>query len=247
MRLAILSDIHANRHALQAVLSDLSDRKIDQIAVLGDIVGYGPDPQWCTDKVAEMVAQGAICVMGNHDEAAVTKADVSFREDARKAIEWTVLQLDAGQKAFLAGLPKSVVLDDIVFVHASANSPSDWIYVTSESRAMSSFRTTGARLILCGHVHVPALYSCDLIGRVTRQRMMIGHPVPLVRSRRWLGVVGAVGQPRDGVPQAGYATFDTVHNELTFRRVPYDAAATAAAIRSAGLPETLAVRLMRGE
>lgn len=247
MRLAILTDIHANRQALQAVLGDISHRKIDQVAVLGDIVGYGPDPQWCTERVAEMVMQGAICVMGNHDEVAAAKADASFRELARKAIEWTAEQLSARHKAFLAGLPKTANLDDILFVHASANDPSDWIYVTSESRAMPGFHSSKARLILCGHVHVPALYSCDLSGRVTRQRLMIGHPVPLVRSRRWLGVVGSVGQPRDGVAQAGYATLDTANNELTFRRVPYDTAGTAAAIRSAGLPEALAVRLMRGE
>jgi diadenosine tetraphosphatase ApaH/serine/threonine PP2A family protein phosphatase len=166
---------------------------------------------------------------------------------ARAAIDWTRPRLNPDHIAFLAGLPLTVRDGDTLFVHASANDPGDWIYVTSERKAMPSFRVCDARTILCGHVHVPALMSCDLGGAVRQQRIPMGFPVPLIRSRRWLAVIGSVGQPRDGVPQAGYAIFDPQSNELTFRRVGYDTATTARKVREAGLPEALAVRLMRGE
>ncbi|EEW23763.1 metallophosphoesterase family protein [Rhodobacter ferrooxidans] len=246
MRIAILTDIHGNREALTAVLADLADRHIDQIAILGDIVGYGPDPDWCTDAVMAMVQAGAFCVMGNHDSA-IGNTNEMMNADARRVIDWSRDRLSDGQKAFLAGLPMTEVLDDLMFVHASANHPTDWIYVTSAHKAMPSFRVCGSRAIFCGHVHVPALICCDGGGRVTEQRFVMGMPMPLIRSRRWLAVVGSVGQPRDHNPRASYAVYDMGKNELTFRRVGYDNAATAEKLRKAGLPESLAARLMRGE
>lgn len=246
MRLAVLTDIHANREAFEAVLADLALRKPDRIVFLGDLVGYGPDPGWCVDKVAALVADGALAVRGNHDRA-VGVPDGVLNAQARRVIDWTVSRLTAPQKLFLEDLPLTATEGDILFVHASANDPQDWIYVTSESRAMGSFQTCDARVILVGHVHRPQLYSCDLAGRVMGHPVALGQPVPLIRSRRWLAVVGSVGQPRDGAALAGYAMLDTDRNELTFRRVPYDAATTARKVRAAGLPEALASRLIRGE
>jgi diadenosine tetraphosphatase ApaH/serine/threonine PP2A family protein phosphatase len=245
MRVAILTDIHANREAFEATLADASRLRIDRFAVLGDIVGYGPDPAWCIDKVAEMQAAGAICVRGNHDRA-VGVPDGALNANARRVIDWTVDRLSADHKAFLQGLPLTAEEDDILFVHASANDPQDWIYVTSESNAMPSFRVTKARLIFCGHVHKAALYSADLAGRVASHRFGLGIAVPLIRSRRWLAVIGSVGQPRDGSGMAAWAILDTATNELTFRRVGYDSATTARKVRSAGLPEALAARLIKG-
>jgi predicted phosphodiesterase len=245
MRLALLTDIHANREALEAVLADLAPRRIDRIVILGDLVGYGPDPEWCIDRVMKLADHGAICVRGNHDSA-IADASESMVAVARAAIDWTRPRLTAAQSAFLASLPVSRTLDDALFVHASANDPADWLYVTSERSAMPGFRVSAARVIFCGHVHVPALFTCDLRGTVRGHRIPMAMPVPLLRSRRWLAVVGSVGQPRDGVAQAGYALFDTALNELTFRRVPYDTVATATKLRAAGLPETLALRLLRG-
>ena len=245
MRLAILTDIHANREALAAVLADLAQRQVGRIVILGDIVGYGPDPVWCTEKVMSLVQAGALCIMGNHDQAIGT-ADDALNITARRAINWTRPLLDDGHRAFLAGLPMTARMEDLLFVHASANAPEDWIYVTNESRALGAFRSTDARLIFCGHVHQPALMSHDLSGSVRAQRFPMGLPVPLIRSRRWLAVVGSVGQARDGVAAAGYALFDMAQNELTFRRVPYDVAATVAKVRAAGLPESLAMRLQLG-
>lgn len=245
MRLALLTDIHANREALAAVLADLDQRQIDRVVILGDIVGYGPDPVWCTDTVRALVDAGAICIKGNHDHAVMVEDD-ALNITARRAIHWTRPLLSDAQKAFLTDLPMTARIEDLLFVHASANAPQDWIYVSSESRALGSFRSTDARLIFCGHVHVPALMSHDLAGTVRAQRFPMGMPVPLIRSRRWLAVIGSVGQARDGVAAAGYALFDMAQNELTFRRVAYDVATTVAKLRAAGLPESLAMRLNRG-
>jgi diadenosine tetraphosphatase ApaH/serine/threonine PP2A family protein phosphatase len=245
MRLALLTDIHGNREAFEAVLADLSARQVDRIAVLGDVVGYGPDPAWCVGRVMDLVGQGALCVQGNHDSAIGTRSE-SMSAIAKAAIDWTRPQLTAEQAAFLAALPVSQGLGDVLLVHASANDPSGWIYVTSERSAMPGFRVCPAQVIFCGHVHVPALFTCDMRGTVRGHQIPMARPVPLLRSRRWLAVVGSVGQPRDGVAQAGYALFDTVSQEVTFRRVAYDCAATAAKVRAAGLPETLALRLLRG-
>lgn len=244
-RYALLTDIHANREALEAVLRDLAGRRADRIVVLGDIVGYGADPAWCADRVADLAAKGAIVLQGNHD-AAVDRPDGAMNAIARAAIDWTRPRLSAAQKAFLAALPLTACEADIQFVHASADHPQDWIYITGERSAWPSFAASKARVILCGHVHVPAIYSCDMTNRVQSQRITTARPVPLIRSRRWLAVIGAVGQPRDGVPEAAYAILDTAANDLTFHRVAYDRAAAAAKLRAAGLPEPLALRLLNG-
>jgi predicted phosphodiesterase len=245
MRLALLTDIHANREAFEAVLADLAQRRIDRLVILGDIVGYGPDPDWCLETVEAMVRQGAICVRGNHDRA-VGVPDGTMNANARRVIDWTVDRLTARQKLFLAELPLLVEEDDMLFVHASANDPADWIYVTSGQKAMPSFRVSKARLIFCGHVHRAQLYSCDRAGRVAQFPAIPAQAVPLLTSRRWLAVIGSVGQPRDGSAMAGYAILDRATNELTFRKVGYDAATTARKSRKCGLPEALAQRLMKG-
>ncbi len=246
MRFAILTDIHGNRAAFQAVLDDLPGRGIGRIALLGDIVGYGPDPEWCTDRAMELVARGALAVKGNHDSAIDNPAEV-LNANARRCIDWTRPRLSEAQRAFLAALPLTQADDGVFFAHASAQAPQDWVYVTSDTRATPSFRSARERVIFVGHAHVPQLYSQDLTGVVREQKVVPGAAVPLIRSRRWLAVVGSVGQPRDRSPQAAYAIFDTATDELTFRRVPYDASATAQKLRAAGLPETLARRVLRGE
>jgi len=248
MRIAVLADIHSNREALEAVLSDAAACGVDRFAILGDVVGYGPDPVWCVDKVAGLVAAGAICVKGNHDEAAAAAGpDASFNADARTAILWTAKQLSGEEKSFLATRPLRHSEDEVLYVHASAHSPADWIYVTSPGKAMPSFRVSKERLILCGHVHRPALMHCDRSGVVRDSAFPMAKPIPLARSRRWLAVIGSVGQPRDGSPMAGYAILDPATLELTFRRVPYNAAATVQKMRATGLPETLALRLVQGK
>lgn len=245
MRFAILTDIHANREALEAVLAETADMAIDRYAVLGDIVGYGPDPGWCIDKVADLQAAGALCVRGNHDRA-VGVPDGALNDNARRVIDWTVDRLSVPHKRFLDSLPMAIEEEGVFFVHASAYAPDDWHYVTNETIADQSLGATHAPLTLCGHVHRAALYSRDLAGRTAGHAVPFGVGLPLLRSRRWLAVVGSVGQPRDGSGLASFAILDKSANELTFRRVGYDSATTARKVRSAGLPETLAARLVLG-
>ncbi len=246
MKYAILTDIHANREAFEAVLADVGGRGVDRIVLLGDLVGYGADPEWCTEKAADLVAKGAICVRGNHDNAAAGAPEM-MSTYAKRAMDWTKTRVTDAHRRFLAGLPMTVEEEGILFVHASANAPEDWTYVTSDTKATPSFRASKARLIFCGHVHVPLLASCDMGGMVRQQTFRVGFPIPLLRSRRWLAVVGSVGQPRDGVAQASWALLDTAINDLTFRRVPYNTAAAAQKVRAAGLPEELAIRLLKGQ
>lgn len=245
MRFAVLTDIHANREAFEAVLGDVAGHGVDRLVLLGDIVGYGADPEWCSDRAEALVAEGAVCVRGNHDNAAAGAVE-AMSPLAKRALDWTKDRLGAGQKAFLNGLPMTAEAESLLFVHASANQPEAWSYITSDTRAAPSFRACKAKVILCGHVHVPLLASCDLGGVVREQAFRPGLPIPLLPSRRWLAVVGSVGQPRDGVAQAGWALVDTERSELTFRRTAYDVAEAARKVRAAGLPEELAVRLLVG-
>lgn len=246
MRLAILTDIHGNREALAAVLADQAARGCEGIVILGDIVGYGPDPEWCCDRVMALAAAGAVVLKGNHDEA-IAAGGTGMSANAKKAIDWTRPRLNAAQAAFLAALPMRAEREGILFVHASAEAPADWIYVTNEVTAAGCIRSSRARVTFCGHVHVPQLFSADLRGQVAGMRVKFGVPLPLIRSRRWLAVVGSVGQPRDRNPAASYAIYDEAQGELTFRRVPYDCGATAVKVRAAGLPEALALRLLNGD
>lgn len=245
MKTAILSDIHGNRAAFEAVLADVALRGADRLVILGDIVGYGPDPEWCAARTMELAAAGAVVVQGNHD-AAVGRPQHDLRGAAQAAIDWTRPRLPAAARDYLAALPLTAVQDGVFLVHASPNDPSGWIYVSSPARAVGAFRACAERLILCGHLHVPRLMSIDSRGYVGEHAVRPGFGVPLLPSRRWLAVVGAVGQPRDGSPQAAYAIHDAREGTLAFRRVAYDIAATTAKLRAAGLPEALALRLERG-
>ena len=245
MRIALLSDIHGNREAFSAVLADAKLRGIDRFILLGDIVGYGPDPEFCVDQVAALVEAGAIAIKGNHDSA-ISNPSESMNTVARVAIDWTRPRLDRAQTQFLEDLPYTYTEGGALFVHASANEPSQWHYVTNDRRAIASFKATDARFIFCGHVHVPALMTYDLGATVREHKIPQGSAIPLISSRRWLAVIGSIGQPRDGVPQAAYAILDMSKQDLTFRRVPYDVTTTIEKLRAAKLPEPLAKRLSEG-
>lgn len=245
MRFALLSDIHGNREAFSAVLDDIASRGVDRIILLGDIVGYGPDPEFCIDKAAALVDAGAIAIKGNHDSA-ISDQSESLNLIARAAIDWTRPRLDHAQIQFLETLPYTFQDGDALFVHASAHEPAQWHYVTNSRRAIASFKATDARLIICGHVHIPALITRDLGGIVREHDIPHGSIIPILRSRRWLGVIGSVGQPRDGIPQAAYAILDNAKLELAFRRTPYDVDRTIRKLRAANLPGPLAIRLREG-
>ena len=245
MLTAILSDIHGNREALTACLAHARSSNVGRYVFLGDYVGYGADPGWAVDTVVSHVERGATAILGNHD-AAVLAAKSQMNEVAREAIEWTRDKLDTSQRDFLAGLPLSIEEDDRLFVHANAWAPAEWSYVLGSMEARRSLQATQRRLTFCGHVHVPDLYFGTATGKVTGFRPVDGTPIPLIGQRRWLAVIGAVGQPRDGIPAASYRLFDDQTGSLTFARVPYDVETAARKVRAAGLPPVLALRLEQG-
>jgi diadenosine tetraphosphatase ApaH/serine/threonine PP2A family protein phosphatase len=244
--LAILADIHGNLEAFRACLDHARGCGAERLVLLGDLVGYGADPEAVVDIAMAEAAAGALILLGNHDQAVATGATAGMNEAAAAAIAWTRARLDEARRDFLAGLPLIAEAEGCLFVHADASAPARWRYVTDAEAAERSLAATAAQVTVCGHVHRPALYSQGGSGRITAFHPVPGVAVPLSRGRRWLAVMGAVGQPRDGNPAACYGLFDTASREMTWQRVPYDIAAAAAKIRAAGLPERLADRLFVG-
>jgi diadenosine tetraphosphatase ApaH/serine/threonine PP2A family protein phosphatase len=245
MVLALLSDVHANLEALEACLRHAHGAGAKRYAFLGDLAGYGADPEAVVATVKRYVVDGAIAVQGNHDEA-IERPSGYMNEMARDAIEWQRQHLSAGAKAFLAGLPLCVREDAICFVHASAAIPEHWDYVDSPAEAARSAEAAQTPYTFSGHVHVQELYFGGANGRMSLFRPVRGTAVPVPRHRRWLALVGSVGQPRDGNPAAAYALFDVGAAKLTFHRVPYDYRLTAEKIRRSGLPHVLAYRIEQG-
>lgn len=240
-----MSDIHSNREAFSACLAAAEDAGRDRLVILGDIVGYGADPEWCLDTIRDLLADGCIALRGNHDDAA-SKTTQSMNTNARLAIEWTRNQLDAEARAFLGTLPMQISEDDRLYVHASANAPGEWHYMLDADDARGHFSSCHAAVSFCGHTHRPALFSTTSAGRITAFTPHAAEAIPLAAQREWLAVIGAVGQPRDGNPAAAWALYDTTTRELRFQRTAYDIETAARKIRAAGLPEALAERLERG-
>lgn len=243
VRIALMTDIHANREAFAACLAHAERAQPERYAFLGDLVGYGADPGWVIDTVISFAARGAICVLGNHDDAVIKPPRTTMQPDARKVVEWTRAQLNARQIEFLTGLPMQVEEMNCLFVHANAWAPGQWEYILSAFDARSSMAATRARFTFCGHTHEPALYNVGRDWRAAAFKPVPGTAIPLGTQRRWLAIPGSVGQPRDGILAACYAIFDIARCHLTFYRVPYDVDAAAAKVRAAGLPEELAIRL----
>jgi len=245
MRIAVMSDIHANREALVACLDHARLNDVERYVFLGDYVGYGADPGFAVDTVAAYVARGAIAVLGNHD-AAIEAGTEDMTEGAALAIAWTREQLTASQRTFLRALPLSANEADRLYVHANADAPGEWAYVTDLYTASRSLIAMRAHIALCGHIHVPALYHMSQTGKIASFEPVGGVEIPLSRHRRWLAVLGAVGQPRDGDAAACYAILDDQRETLVYLRVPYDIDSAARKIRAAGLPSRLADRLYAG-
>lgn len=247
MRTAILTDIHANREALEACLAYAARAGADRYAFLGDLVGYGADPGWVLSAVMRHVARGAIAVLGNHDAAVLHGPTKTMNPAAQRVAAWTRGQLTQTQLDFLAALPLTREDGDTLYVHANAWAPAAWGYVESTMEAKRSLLATRCRYTFCGHVHEPALYHLAGGERVVHFEPAPGVAIPLGARRRWLAIPGSAGQPRDGVPAACYAMFDDAQHTLTYYRVPYDFEAAAAKIRAAGLPETFVVLLDNGK
>jgi diadenosine tetraphosphatase ApaH/serine/threonine PP2A family protein phosphatase len=241
MRVAVISDVHANYQALEAVLEEIDAEKVDALWCLGDTVGYGPLPNECCEVVR---ARAASCLVGNHDLVVLGELDVGdFNGDAAAAAIWTAEVLTPESRSFLAGLSPSGEAEGAELFHASARDPV-WEYVLTDEAARGTFELTQAPLILVGHSHV-ALALVDAGDRVTGGVAPAGTEVPL--EGRLLLNPGSVGQPRDGDPRAAWLLLDFERRFAAFSRVPYAVERTQDEMRERGLPDALAARLTRGE
>jgi predicted phosphodiesterase len=246
MRLAILTDLHANREAVEACLAHAHTQKADQYAFLGDFVGYGADPAWVVQAVMDHVARGAIAIQGNHDQAVTLALRPHMHAEARETIEWTRGQLAGDHLAFLAALPAIQRHGNACFVHASSHDPLRWEYVKDLDAAERSIRASNSRIVFSGHVHLPALYRRADDGRMGRHVPAAGERIALRPQHQYLVMPGSVGQPRDQNNAACYAVYDGDTREIAYFRVPDDHGAAARKVIAAGLPIVFAMRLVEG-
>jgi predicted phosphodiesterase len=238
MRVLVVSDVHANLPALEAVLAAATP--YDAIWHLGDIVGYGPQPN---EVVARLAAEGAVGVRGNHDSAAVGALPTdAFNDDARLAVEWTAAQLEEPARRWLTDLPRLLERDDYTLVHGSPRDP-DWEYVFSSATARGNLASFATRYCLVGHTHVPLAFRC---GETGIERLAPGRAPLRLDERRLVLNPGSVGQPRDGDPRASAMVLDPAAGTAEWLRVEYPVGAVQSMIAAAGLPRRLAARLSLG-
>lgn len=241
MTYGIISDIHGNLQALRATLAVLREEEVDSILCLGDLVGYGANPN---EVIAEAREVMDVCVAGNHDFGAVGKTDMSiFSLTARTACLWTGKVLTADHRGYLEELPLTHVTDLFTLVHASPDHPSLWNYVATYGEVQDSMRAFTTPVCFIGHSHVPFL------AEQSEEGVLTAHENPFCEIRpgaRYLINPGSVGQPRDGSPEAAFAILDTTSMRVEIRRVPYDVKGAQAKINAEGLPASLAERLALG-
>lgn len=249
MKLALLSDLHANLPALDACLAHARAQGATHYAILGDIVGYGPHPSEVVERCRELQMQGATVLRGNHDVLPVNPV-LTGSTWADMTSAWTFKHLDDLQREWLAQLPLTAMLDSVFLVHATAEAPEKWHYVLDERLAERSLdaatKYPDIRYVFGGHVHQQSLYYRGTGRHLMAFAPRAGVAIPVATHRRWIATVGSVGQPRDGDTRANYALLDVDAKMLTFQRVAYDHLSVVRDIRTAGLPEVLATRLESG-
>lgn len=243
MRYLVLSDVHANLAALEAVLAEAGE--VDAVWCLGDTVGYGPQPNECVERVRGL--PGLQCVAGNHDWGALGKLDLAdFNREARLAAEWTGRQLEAANRTWLRSLPERIEVEGFTLVHGSPCHPI-WEYVSDAAVAGENMPCFGTLTCLVGHTHVPAIFLEP--GRrhpsaVVRE-VVPGEPLSYLAVRSIINP-GGVGQPRDGDPRASFLLLDAEAGTVEYRRVAYDVEETQRRMQAVGLPARLALRLEYG-
>jgi predicted phosphodiesterase len=250
MRVLIISDIHANLPALDAVLSDAEELGYDVVWCLGDVVGYGPDPNGCIERLQSLSLQAALA--GNHDWATLGRLDIDdFNWEARRAILWTREALSPAGRTYLEALADTPLIHgEMTLTHASPRHPI-WEYILDTATAQANFAHFTTLFCCVGHTHVPVIFQwqakegqsdgvCRALAPVYNQ------PVALRNDHRLILNPGSVGQPRDSDPRAAYALFDVEALTWHFRRVPYPIEVTQSRMRAAGLPERLIARLSFG-
>jgi predicted phosphodiesterase len=240
MKYAILGDIHANLEALTVVLEDCKKQKVTHYCCVGDVVGYNPNPKECLSIVREL---NMPCVKGNHDEYCSTDNELlGFNPQAAVAVKWTRDRLSDEDKQWLADLKFKRPVESFTIVHSTLDTPDKWGYVFDKLAAAASMSYQNTAICFFGHTHVPLAFI--------RENSIKGgawSQIKIQVGRKYFINVGSVGQPRDGNPQAAYATYDLFENVVELHRLDYDIQATQKKIRAAGLPERLATRLELGK
>ncbi len=241
MRVLVVSDIHANIVAFEAVLEDAGP--FDMIWSLGDIVGYGPEPNACISRLLEYPQ---LSIAGNHDWAVLGRLNLDeFNSDARLANLWTRENLSPCSRDFLEVLPETYLWGDFTLAHGSPRHPI-WEYLFYITMAEVNFRHFESQVCFVGHTHVPVIFQKFPEGEGCQVLAIPDEPLSLAGPARYIINPGSVGQPRDGDPRAAYAVLDTEAMTLSFQRAPYDIERTQKAMRRAGLPPRLIARLSYG-
>ena len=242
MRACVISDVHGNLRALEAVLDAIADESAEELWCLGDLTGYGPWPNECCHAVAQ---RADLCLVGNHDLGVLGSIDLEdFSPDAAQSARWTDAVLDSDARSFLEGLEASGSRQGIGLYHASPRDPV-WEYVLSAEVAAACILAAPEPTVLVGHSHVALAFALGG-GQLSGGLALDGTELDLASADRWLVNPGSVGQPRDGDPRAAYLVLDLAAGRAVFRRVPYAVEDTQREIRERGLPETLATRLEHG-
>jgi predicted phosphodiesterase len=243
MKTAIISDIHANIEALEAVFADIESQEISSVICLGDIVGYGANPNECVELIRKKCP---VTLMGNHDAAALNKLSTEhFNIHAKIAIDWTIKELTASSMAYLESLPVTIEQNDTSFVHATPYEPKMWYYITSLEEAAFNFQYFRSTKCLIGHTHIPIIIGFDGKREVfVHQENILNYAA--TPGSRYIINVGSVGQPRDRNPAACYGIIDEEAKTYSYRRVEYDIAKTQAKMKKIHMPEFLISRLKDG-
>ncbi len=241
MTILVISDIHSNKTAFEAVLEDAGS--YDAVWCLGDVVGYGPDPNQCVEMVKDLPE--LVCLRGNHDSAVTGLVEKSkFNPSAQEALEWTEKELNASNLAFIRELPSHTERGEVTLAHGSPRDPV-WEYIMDPYTATANFDFFSTPYCLVGHSHIPFLYTYE-----NEEELAVRHPVPLGEEiqlpERALLNPGSVGQPRDNDPRASYAMFDPEERTWIHYRVDYDIEGVQNRMRKAGLPLTYIQRIAHG-
>lgn len=240
MRIAIISDIHANLEALAKTFEVIDSKMADQVVCLGDLVGYGANPSECLSLVRQKTS---FVLLGNHDQATIDlTATETFNPHARAAVQWTHDELTLEDKEFLRQLPYTLELQNLLFVHSSPYQPEEWHYIITAADARDNFAYFEEPVCFIGHTHVPGVFVDDVWSRPPKGSSLI----ELDRRKKYIVNVGSVGQPRDGDWRLSFGIFDTDTWTYQHVRAEYDVQSASEKILDAGLPRMLAQRILVG-